>query len=67
MDSAPICITSQSLNASLVISVNRLDRNNKSQTTPILALVSKTMLTAVRPHIVRSSLAQPASEFAQTG
>lgn len=30
-------------NASLVISVNRLDRNNEGQTTPILALMTKTI------------------------
>jgi D-alanyl-D-alanine carboxypeptidase len=35
------------LDASLVISVNRLDRDNKSQSTPILAVVSKTMLSAL--------------------
>jgi D-alanyl-D-alanine carboxypeptidase len=33
--------------ASLVISVNRLDRDNKSQSTPILGLVSKTILSAL--------------------
>jgi D-alanyl-D-alanine carboxypeptidase len=34
----------EQLDVSFVISVNRLDRDNKSQTTPILALVSKTLL-----------------------
>ncbi len=35
------------LNASVVISVNRLDRNNRSQSTPIFGLVSKVMLSAL--------------------
>jgi D-alanyl-D-alanine carboxypeptidase len=35
------------LGASLVISVNRLDRDNKSQSTPIVSLVSKTILSAL--------------------
>ena len=35
------------LDASLVISVSRLDRDNKSQSTPILSLVSKTILSAL--------------------
>jgi D-alanyl-D-alanine carboxypeptidase len=35
------------LDASLVISVNRLDRDNKSQSTPILSLASKTILSAL--------------------
>jgi hypothetical protein len=30
-------------NASLVISVNRLDRDNRPQTTPILELMTKTI------------------------
>ena len=37
----------QKLDASLVISVNRLDRDNKSQSTPILSVVSKAMLSAL--------------------
>ena len=37
------------LDASLVISVNRLDRDNKSQSTPILSLASKTILSALGP------------------
>jgi hypothetical protein len=36
------------LDASLVISVNRLDRDNRSRSTPILAVVSKTLLSALR-------------------
>ena len=35
------------LDASLVISVNRLDRDNKSQSSPVLSLVSKTILSAL--------------------
>jgi hypothetical protein len=38
------------LDASLVISVNRLDRDNKSQSTAICSLMGKTMLSALRPH-----------------
>jgi D-alanyl-D-alanine carboxypeptidase len=38
------------LDASLVISVNRLDRDNKSQSTAILDLMGKTILAALRPH-----------------
>jgi hypothetical protein len=38
----------EKLDASLVISVNRLDRDKKSQTTPIYAVVSKTILSALR-------------------
>ncbi len=38
------------LDASLVISVNRLDRDNKSQSTAIFSLVGKTILSALRPH-----------------
>lgn len=37
------------LDASLVISVNRLDRDNKSQSTPILGIVTKTILSALGP------------------
>jgi D-alanyl-D-alanine carboxypeptidase len=37
------------LDASLVISVNRLDRDNKSQSTPILDIVTKTILSALGP------------------
>jgi len=33
----------QKFNASLVISVNRLDRDNEGRTTPILALMTKTI------------------------
>jgi D-alanyl-D-alanine carboxypeptidase len=39
----------EKLDASLVISVNRLDRDNKSQSTPILGVVSKTILSALGP------------------
>jgi D-alanyl-D-alanine carboxypeptidase len=39
----------QKLDASLVISVNRLDRDNKSQSTPIYAVVAKTILSALGP------------------
>jgi D-alanyl-D-alanine carboxypeptidase len=38
------------LDASLVISVNRLDRDNKSQSTAILGLMGETILSALRPH-----------------
>jgi D-alanyl-D-alanine carboxypeptidase len=38
------------LDASLVISVNRLDRDNKSQSTAIFGLVSKTILSALGLH-----------------
>ncbi len=37
----------QKLDASLVINVNRLDRDNKSQSTAVLGLVTKTMLSAL--------------------
>jgi D-alanyl-D-alanine carboxypeptidase len=37
----------EKLDASLVINVNRLDRDNKSQSTPILSVVSKTILSAL--------------------
>jgi len=37
------------LDASFVISVNRLDRDNKSQSTPILDIVTKTILSALGP------------------
>jgi D-alanyl-D-alanine carboxypeptidase len=37
------------LDASLVISVNRLDRDNESQSTPIYALVGKTILSTLGP------------------
>jgi D-alanyl-D-alanine carboxypeptidase len=39
----------EKLDASLVINVNRLDRDNKSQSTPILGVVSKTILSALGP------------------
>ena len=39
----------EKLDASLVINVNRLDRDNKSQSTPILDVVSKTILSALSP------------------
>jgi D-alanyl-D-alanine carboxypeptidase len=38
------------LDASLVISVNRLDRDNKSQSTAIFALMGKTIVSALHPH-----------------
>jgi len=38
------------LNASLVIDVNRLDRNNKSQSTAILEVVSKVILSELTRH-----------------
>jgi D-alanyl-D-alanine carboxypeptidase len=38
------------LDASLVINVNRLDRNNKSQSTAILEVVSKVILSELTPH-----------------
>ena len=37
------------LDASLVISVNRLDRDNESQSSPIYALVGKTILSTLGP------------------
>jgi D-alanyl-D-alanine carboxypeptidase len=37
----------EKLNATLVISVNRLDRDNKSQSEAILGAVSKVMLSAL--------------------
>lgn len=37
------------LDASLVINVNRLDRNNKSQSEPILGIVSKVILSELTP------------------
>jgi D-alanyl-D-alanine carboxypeptidase len=37
------------LHASLVINVNRLDRNNKSQSTAILSAVSKVILAELKP------------------
>ena len=37
------------LDASLVISVNRLDRDNESQSSPIYALVGKTILSTLAP------------------
>jgi D-alanyl-D-alanine carboxypeptidase len=40
----------EKLNLSLVINVNRLDRNNESQSTAILGLVSKTILSALGSH-----------------
>ena len=40
----------EKLDLSLVISVNRLDRDNKSQSTAILGLVSKTILSALGSH-----------------
>ena len=40
----------QKLDASLVISVNRRDRDNKSQSTAILGLMGKTMLAALGSH-----------------
>ena len=36
-------------NASLVVSVNRLDRDNRSQTTPILELMTKAIQTELKP------------------
>jgi D-alanyl-D-alanine carboxypeptidase len=39
----------QKFNASLVISVNRLDRDNEAQTTPILALMTKIIRAELRP------------------
>jgi D-alanyl-D-alanine carboxypeptidase len=39
----------EKLDASLAINVNRLDRDNKSQSTPILSVVSKTILSALGP------------------
>ena len=39
----------EKLDLSFVISVNRLDRDNKSQTTPILALIGKTVLAQIKP------------------
>jgi hypothetical protein len=38
------------LDASLAINVNRLDRDNKSQSSAILGLVSKIMLSELTPH-----------------
>jgi D-alanyl-D-alanine carboxypeptidase len=38
------------LDASLVINVNRLDRDNKSQSTAVLGIVSKVMLSELTPH-----------------
>ena len=40
----------EKLDLPLVISVNRLDRDNKSQSTAILGLVSKTILSALESH-----------------
>jgi D-alanyl-D-alanine carboxypeptidase len=40
----------EKLDLSLVINVNRLDRNNESQSTAILGLVSKTILSALGSH-----------------
>jgi D-alanyl-D-alanine carboxypeptidase len=37
----------EKLDASLVISVNRLDRDNQSQSTPIFGVVSRTILSAL--------------------
>jgi len=37
------------LDASLVVSVNRLDRDNKSQSTAVLGLVTKTILSVLGP------------------
>ena len=37
------------LDASLVISVNRLDRDNRSQSIPIYGVVSKTILSELGP------------------
>jgi D-alanyl-D-alanine carboxypeptidase len=42
----------QKLDASLVISVNRLDRDNKSQSTPIYSVVAKTILSALGPAVI---------------
>jgi D-alanyl-D-alanine carboxypeptidase len=36
------------LDASVIVSVNRLDRDNRSRSTPILGLVSKTLLSALK-------------------
>src|SRR5262249_3439218 len=38
------------LDASLVINVNRLDRDNKSQSTTILGIVSKVIQSQLAPH-----------------
>jgi D-alanyl-D-alanine carboxypeptidase len=37
----------KAVDASVVISVNRLDRNNRSQSTPVLEVVAKTILSAL--------------------
>jgi hypothetical protein len=37
----------EKLDASLVINVNRLDRDNRSQSTPIFGVVSRTILSAL--------------------
>jgi len=39
----------QKFDASLVISVNRLDRNNQSQSTPILGLMTKAIVENLKP------------------
>jgi D-alanyl-D-alanine carboxypeptidase len=40
----------EKMDLSLFISVNRLDRDNKSQSTEILGLVSKTILSTLGSH-----------------